>query len=249
MHALHSSGDRNLSASRLLQHFAKVGDAETVRRLLVHEGADPLWRDPCFGLNALHYAAWSGHLEVVQALLEHGGCANPDDASAGWGSPLHLACETGSVAVVRELLQRGARCDAAAGTPSSTPLAAALRSPDLGARPALLRLLLFTLTPEEVDQRFGEQGTTALIEAAKAGDLEGVRVLLLADADAGLTSPDAAGAPTTAAAWARSAGHHALANLIEHPGAASPRACLGGGAASASAAAAPEDPDPDAPLP
>jgi ankyrin repeat protein len=72
-----------------------------VRRLL-RAGADVNAKDIYNGFTPLHYAADSGHVQVFQALREHG--ADIEATSVTGSTPLHFACDKGHLAVFIELL-------------------------------------------------------------------------------------------------------------------------------------------------
>lgn len=74
--------------------------------------ADPLLVNCCDedGYTPLHRAAYSGHIEVVTALLAKGSKVNPRTID-GW-TPLHSACRWSRVTVACCLLQHGAELNA-----------------------------------------------------------------------------------------------------------------------------------------
>lgn len=80
-----------------------------MRRLLT---ADPLLVH-CYdedGYTPLHRAAYSGHVDVISALLAAGSKVNPRTID-GW-TPLHSACRWSRVTVASYLLQHGAELNA-----------------------------------------------------------------------------------------------------------------------------------------
>lgn len=81
----------------------------TVRRLLK---VDPLLVHCCDedGYTPLHRAAYSGHVDVVSALIANGATVNTRTID-GW-TPLHSACHWSRVAVASLLLQHGAELNA-----------------------------------------------------------------------------------------------------------------------------------------
>jgi len=81
------------------------GDLAEVKRLVVDCGANPNIQDKD-GYTPLHYAAWKGHLKVVELLLEHG--ANPNIQDKDGYTPLHYAAWKGHLKVVELLLEHGA---------------------------------------------------------------------------------------------------------------------------------------------
>lgn len=61
-----------------LMKSAGLGDLSKVRSLIEESGADPKWKNN-FGRAALHYAAFSGHLDVMKYLIEKGADINVQD--------------------------------------------------------------------------------------------------------------------------------------------------------------------------
>jgi ankyrin repeat protein len=84
---------------------ASKGDIVQVRRLLAN-GTDPNAHDTG-NLTALNWAAYNGHLAVVQALVERGATVDSNSNSHGW-TPLMNAANRGHTDVVKYLLSRGA---------------------------------------------------------------------------------------------------------------------------------------------
>lgn len=95
----------SVSDSKSLMFF----QLPTVLRLLT---ADPSLVCSCDedGYTPLHRAAYSGHVEVVRALLASGASVDPRTID-GW-TPLHSACRWSHVAVASVLLQHGAELNA-----------------------------------------------------------------------------------------------------------------------------------------
>ncbi|KAM6940558.1 ankyrin repeat domain-containing protein 49 [Xenentodon cancila] len=95
--------------TELLLWAAENNRRSTVQRLLT---ADPVLVDCCDedGYTPLHRAAYSGHADVVSALLASGSKVNPRTID-GW-TPLHSACRWSHVAVASRLLQNGAELNA-----------------------------------------------------------------------------------------------------------------------------------------
>ncbi|XP_028260660.1 ankyrin repeat domain-containing protein 49 [Parambassis ranga] len=93
----------------LLLWAAEKNRLSTVHGLLT---ADPSLVHSCDedGYSPLHRAAYSGHVEVVSALLANGSMVNPRTVD-GW-TPLHSACRWNRVTVVSHLLQHGADLNA-----------------------------------------------------------------------------------------------------------------------------------------
>lgn len=90
-----------------LMQAASYGDESAVRLLLSHPGIEINLKNR-WG-TALTIAAKTGHVAVVETLLDHG--ANPDireDTGPGGGTALNRAIDDGYIYVVRVLLERGA---------------------------------------------------------------------------------------------------------------------------------------------
>ncbi|XP_041789348.1 ankyrin repeat domain-containing protein 49 [Chelmon rostratus] len=93
----------------LILWAAENNRISTVHRLL---SVDPLLVHCCDedGYTPLHRAAYSGHIDVVSALLATGSKVNPRTID-GW-TPLHSACRWSRVTVASLLLQHGAELNA-----------------------------------------------------------------------------------------------------------------------------------------
>jgi hypothetical protein len=92
---------------------AKENNLPEVRRLL-SDGADVNTTATFYGRTPLHWAGSHGHVQVFQALLEHGADIEAKD-NGGW-TPLHYACYKGHLPVVIELLSPN---DSSNGTTTS----------------------------------------------------------------------------------------------------------------------------------
>lgn len=131
----------------------------TVRQLL-GEGHQPDQRDTD-GLTALMWAARSGAVDAMAALLDAGADPNARDTRFGW-TPLLHAIHKQRVGAVRLLLERGA--DPNQRTPAFTPLIMAAVERD----PSFVTLLL----DHGADPRArGNGGATALSQAVSGGAL------------------------------------------------------------------------------
>ncbi|KAF3687665.1 Ankyrin repeat domain-containing protein 49 [Channa argus] len=93
----------------LILWAAENNRLSTIHRLLT---ADPLLVHCCDedGYTPLHRASYSGHVDVVSALLTAGSKVNPRTID-GW-TPLHSACRWSHAAVASFLLQHGAELNA-----------------------------------------------------------------------------------------------------------------------------------------
>ncbi|RWS31786.1 Ankyrin repeat domain-containing protein 6-like protein [Leptotrombidium deliense] len=95
------------SSIEALRQASAVGNFEVVRELCLK--SVPITADSS-GKTALHYAATTGHLQIVNELIVNMGNLNAKDNS-GY-APLHLAATEGHVDVVKLLLRSGSHIDA-----------------------------------------------------------------------------------------------------------------------------------------
>jgi hypothetical protein len=178
-----------------LLESAKLGQLARVKELIA-AGA-PADTTDRRGFTPLMWAAAGGQAEMVRLLLE-GGAAADRRASDGT-SALMLAAANGFTEVVRALIARGANVAAARGGVTAQQLATArghaataallAQAEGLGARlviaaneghDAAVRQLLTLGAPANFTD---ERGATALMMAARNGDLGIVQFLLLRGAD------------------------------------------------------------------
>jgi uncharacterized protein len=150
-----------------------AADGETARvRKLAAGGADPDERDE-HGLTAMIYAARSGHVEVMNALLDAG--ASPDEPDRfvnGW-TPLMHAVHKGQIDAAALLLASGADVDARAWGGVTALL---LASGDC--RHDIVQLLIDHGADPGVR---AESGATPLINALAGGHERNVQALLARD--------------------------------------------------------------------
>ncbi|CAM9261196.1 unnamed protein product [Ectocarpus sp. 8 AP-2014] len=103
-------------SGELLRRCAIFGDVDKIKNLL-EQGSNPCSMDD-FGLSALHYASWNGHVRCVEILcindLGHDGAGLQRScidlrSIKGW-TPLHLAASDGvnGVKCIDALLRAGA---------------------------------------------------------------------------------------------------------------------------------------------
>jgi ankyrin repeat protein len=95
-----------------IQKAAAYGDTDEIIRLL-QAGANINEPDEN-GNMALHNAAWNGHVETVQVLLNHGADVNAvrQAASTNAWTPLHFTAENDQFECARLLLDAGASINA-----------------------------------------------------------------------------------------------------------------------------------------
>jgi ankyrin repeat protein len=134
----------------------------TLRQLLA-DGHPPDEPD-ADGLTALMWAARTGAIDAMAALLDAGADPNGRDRRNRW-TPLLHAVHTRQIDAVRLLLERGADPDAR--TASHTALMMAAADPD----PAMVRLLLQHGADPHAR---GTGGATALSEAVSGGALSDI---------------------------------------------------------------------------
>lgn len=71
----------------------------------------------------LHWAAWKGHAEIVEQLLDAGADIQAHNANFHWGTtPLHAAAHGNQRNAAEVLIARGADVNAVRSTGSGTPL-------------------------------------------------------------------------------------------------------------------------------
>lgn len=211
-------------------HWAvHLGNAE-VTSLLLGAGATADVADDT-GATPLYVACVNRDAALVDRLLSAG--ANPNAALIGGETVLMTCARTGEPRAVRALLSRGANVNATEPAHHQTALmwAAAQKHPEAVAilieRGADVRARSRDYTQtvtSEVTQRAGREelnyivtrgGSTALLFAARAGDVDSARLLLRAGADVNDAMPDG----TSALVLAAHSGHGELAALLLEAGA------------------------------
>lgn len=86
----------------------KVGDANKVKDLLQQDRSLTSARDPDKS-TPLHWAAWKGHDQIVQILLDAGADVHAKNENGHWGdTPLHAAAHGNQAAAARALIAAGA---------------------------------------------------------------------------------------------------------------------------------------------
>jgi ankyrin repeat protein len=196
-------------------------------RLLLEHGADVRGRSKV-GFSSLMFAAQQGDLETTHVLLNAGAeldARTPDGVSAlliasgsvdgSTSGQFTIVNPSGHEAVALLLLDRGADPNATDAF-GITPLHAAVRND----RRELARALLMRganpnarlLKPRpgimfgDVDERLWDPGATPLVVAAKAANVELMKLLVAHGADPSLTSTDGTTALMAAAGVARTEG-------------------------------------------
>jgi ankyrin repeat protein len=150
------------------------GNESLVRQLLA-AGADPN-----FGvMSLLRYAISMGRDSIAQLLLDGG--ADPNGASRSGSTSLAEAARLGKVGLVTQLIEKGANANRAEFIRGNTALMVATD-------PTVLQALLAAGAQVNQENLYNR---TALFSAAEGGELEKVKLLLLAGADP--TIPDCSG--------------------------------------------------------
>ncbi|MFN2444395.1 MAG: ankyrin repeat domain-containing protein [Vicinamibacterales bacterium] len=171
--AILSSTQPAMASESALADAAMNGDLITVRTLL--ERKADVNAPQGDGSTALHWAAYSGHAEMVQMLLASGADVKAKTRLAGL-TPLMMAARNGHADVIKLLLD--AKDDVAATNANgTTPLMLAAASGKADA----VKLLLDR--GADVNAKDATNGQTALMFAAAQGRLDAIRVLTGRKAD------------------------------------------------------------------
>ena len=222
-------------------HWAAYRDDFETAALLIDAGAD-VNRANDLGVTPLVMACTNGHGDMVEALLATGADANA--ALPGGETALMAASRAGSVAAVESLLARGAEVNAAEQTRSQTALMWAVANRHSAVVDVLLAAGADIHARSQVRYRVYNMGgnrsagsassgipleevpiggSTPLLFAARAGDVESARLLLAAGADLRDTTADG-NLPLVIAAHS---GHATLATFLLEQGAEVDAAPLG----------------------
>jgi uncharacterized protein len=170
--------ERGPNGETLLMFAARNGRVDVITRLLA-AGADVNAREGLRGTTALMWAAEQRHPEAVKALLAAG--ADPAIASGPAGLPRNYIAPRVDVSAVQEARQRRARA-AAAGRTYDEQVAFERRNPGAGASPGG-RPADQSPTDDDTPVQAGLVGSgggglTALVFAAREGDIESAKALL-----------------------------------------------------------------------
>jgi len=101
----------------------KGGDVAKVKELIAADPALVHARDSDLS-TPLHYAAWKGHAELVDILVDAGADIQAHNQNSHWGTtPLHAAAHGNQPKATAALIRRGADVNAVKASGSGTPLA------------------------------------------------------------------------------------------------------------------------------
>lgn len=196
-------------------HWAAYQNDPEIAELLLGAGADPNAVND-LGVSPLWLAAANGSVPLASMFLD--ARADPNVAPETGGTPLMRALRSGNGMLVTLLIARGANVNATEGSRKQTALmyAVSLRQPamvrvlldagaDLRARSRVWkqRFLLCCnqdsgIIEPDLDVMVSKGGTSALLFAARVGDVESAKMLLDAGADVNDKAPDGSSALVTA---------------------------------------------------
>ena len=171
--------ERGPNGETLLMFAARNGRVDVITRLL-SAGADVNARERLRGTTALMWAAEQRHPEAVKALLAAG--ADPAIASGPAGLPRNYMAPRVDVSAVQAARERRARATAA-GRTYEEQVAFERRNPPASAASPGARPADPSPTDDDAPVQAGLVGTgggalTALVFAAREGDIESARALL-----------------------------------------------------------------------
>lgn len=152
-----------------LHMSADENQIECVEALLQHPSINKDYRDD-EGNSAVHYAARSGSIGCLKALLGAG--ADPNLPDCKGGRPIHRAIDCCQFDTVKLLLQNNVECNYKDVLGRTLVHAASING-----HSHILRLLLESRSDVDVNTR-ADNGETALHDAARLGALGIVRVLI-----------------------------------------------------------------------
>jgi ankyrin repeat protein len=153
---------------RKLRHACQHGKLEEARELLAC-GCQPTSTDEAFERTALHWAAWSGDVEVGELLFTHPSTMSIVDAQDHSNlTALHLAAERGHTNFI-ELLMRKRADPLLRATGGNTPLHYAAFNNHSGAASFILRkLILMNMVNEPTLNNMRNRDRLAPIELAES---------------------------------------------------------------------------------
>ena len=132
------SGSYHLIAvQKAVTEAAAKGDLKAVTAALENNPSSVAKPD-ARGWNALQYAAATGNLRVLRALLKHASVANLEETTPKHPAPMVLAINNSHPAIVEELLSFKASINAVPSSTKLSPLLSAVAADS----PALIKLLL-----------------------------------------------------------------------------------------------------------
>jgi ankyrin len=215
-------------------HWASHRDDVESARLLIRTGANVSAAND-LGVTPLWLASENGSAEMARVLLEAG--ANPNAALLSGETPVMMAARTGNPEVVEQLLVKGANPNAR-GARGQTALmwAVSQRHPevvkmllrhgaDLKAKSESWSMVM-AVPPHgyrEYNRAIPHGGDTALLFAARVGDLESAKLLVAAGAH--VNDADAWGVSATA--YAAHSGYGELVSFLLEKGADPNQAAAG----------------------
>jgi len=170
---------RGPNGETLLMFAARNGRVDVIARLLA-AGVEVNAREPLRGTTALMWAAEQRHPEAVKALLAAG--ADPAIASGPAGLPRNYIAPRVDVSAVQEARQRRARAEAA-GRTYEEQVALERRAPPAGGGQNTSGVAVDASPDDDVVVQAGLVGKgggslTALVFAAREGDVESAKALL-----------------------------------------------------------------------
>ena len=193
-------------------HCASLfGIVEIVASLVEAEGCDINQKD-CAGNTPLVWAAWKGHREVLELLLDHND-VSPDIPGIYGRTPLISAASNGHEGVMKILLERDDVNPEKPDDEGKTPLLSAIENEREGAVKILLRR--GDVNPDKPNRK----GRTPLWQAAAVGH-EGIVKILLQQGDVNPDKPDVRG-QTPLFSAARN-GHEGVVKMLLGRGDVSP---------------------------
>lgn len=166
-------------AAELIQ-ATRAGDSEAVSEMIA--ASVDLNVATGDGMTAMHWAAQTGHVPILQALVNAGAAIDPVTRIGSY-TPLHIASGQANSAIVKSLVEAGA--DVKARTSNSGVTALHLAAQTAGGADSVKALLAHGADPNAKE---GVAGQTPLIFAASKNRVESVALLLEAGADPSIST-------------------------------------------------------------